>query len=62
MLTLSRLLTSLRAKLDPSQDGATMVEYGLMIALVAIIAMVAIGGMGDTLSGLFEEADTALGG
>jgi pilus assembly protein Flp/PilA len=38
------------------EEGATMVEYGLMIALVALVAFVAIQVLGTNLSTLFSTA------
>ena len=37
------------------EDGATMVEYGLMVALVALIAAVGAQLMGNDLSILFSS-------
>jgi pilus assembly protein Flp/PilA len=36
------------------EDGATMVEYGLLIALIALVAIAAIELLGSNLSGLFN--------
>lgn len=57
---LSRLIT-LRMKLpnakSPSRDseaGATAVEYGLMVALIAVVVIVAVTLLGENLSALFQ--------
>lgn len=34
-------------------DGATMVEYGLMVALIAVVCIAAVTLIGTSLSGLF---------
>ena len=34
-------------------DGATMVEYGLMVALIAVVCIAAVTLMGTSLSALF---------
>jgi len=44
------------------EDGQGMVEYGLIIALVALAAVVALGLMGDQLSALFGTIVGYLGG
>jgi pilus assembly protein Flp/PilA len=36
------------------EDGATMVEYGLLIALIALVALGAITTLGINLSSLFN--------
>lgn len=38
-----------------SEKGATAVEYGLMVALIAIVIIVAVGLLGTNLSGLFNK-------
>ena len=41
-------------------SGATMVEYGLMIALVALVALGAVKLLGSNLSSLFNTVATTL--
>jgi pilus assembly protein Flp/PilA len=38
-----------------SEEGATAVEYGLMVALIAIVIIAAVIVLGDNLSSLFSE-------
>jgi pilus assembly protein Flp/PilA len=39
--------------------GATAVEYGLMLALIAVVAMVAVIAVGENMAAVFEfVADT----
>ena len=35
------------------EDGATMVEYGLMVALIAVVCIAAVTLLGTSLSALF---------
>jgi pilus assembly protein Flp/PilA len=37
------------------EAGATMVEYGLMVALIAVVVIVAVAAIGTNLFGLFNE-------
>jgi pilus assembly protein Flp/PilA len=37
-------------------DGATMVEYGLMVALIAIVAVFAVQAFGGAVAGLIQSA------
>ena len=44
-----------------SEKGATAVEYGLMVALIAIVIIVAVVALGGNLSALFQEVADSLG-
>jgi pilus assembly protein Flp/PilA len=52
---MSKFIASVR-RLLVREEGATMVEYGLMVALIAVVAVAAVGTLGgrvsDTFSGL----------
>ena len=37
------------------EEGATMVEYGLMVALIAVVCIVAVALLGTNLSTLFNN-------
>jgi Flp pilus assembly pilin Flp len=38
-----------------SQDGQTMAEYGILIAVIALIVVVAAVVLGSSISGLFHN-------
>ena len=38
--------------------GATAVEYGLMVALIAVVIILAVTFLGAQVSGLFQDAGT----
>jgi len=42
------------------ESGATMVEYGLMVALIAVVAIVAVTFLGEEVSQTFDTAATAM--
>jgi pilus assembly protein Flp/PilA len=42
------------------EDGATMVEYGLIVALIALVAAVGAEILGGGLSALFESINGSL--
>jgi len=42
------------------EEGATMVEYGLMLALIAIVCITAVKLIGTNLSSLFNTVATSL--
>lgn len=41
-------------------EGATMVEYGLLVALIALVALGAVKVLGSNLSSLFNNVATTL--
>jgi len=49
-------------RLVSEEDGATMVEYALMVGLIAVVVMVAAGSLGSAISTKLGEATTKLGG
>ena len=42
------------------QKGATAVEYGLMVLLIAVAIVIAVTALGTTLSGLFDTMTASL--
>ena len=42
------------------EEGATMVEYALMLALIAIVCIAAVTAVGTATENVFEGAETAL--
>ena len=43
-----------------SEKGATAVEYGLMVALIAIVIIAAVAIVGDNLNVVFTEVGDSL--
>jgi len=60
-LQLIALLTvvSLRFE-DRKERGATAVEYGLLVGLIAVVMITAVALFGTKLSALFENISTTL--
>jgi len=44
------------------EEGATMVEYGLMVALIAAVVMVAVGPLGEAIRDMFTGVTTEISG
>lgn len=42
------------------EEGASAVEYGLIIGLIAVALIIVLGLLGGSISGLFNDASTAL--
>jgi pilus assembly protein Flp/PilA len=59
-----KLYTAILARLNSmrDEDGATAVEYGLIVALIAVIIIGTVGTLGLTLDGVFDDVNTELGG
>jgi len=45
-----------------AEDGATMVEYGLLVALISVVAIVAIATLGTYINGAFQAVSSRVGG
>jgi len=44
------------------EEGATMVEYGLMVALIAVVCLVAVGLLGTNVAAIFDQIATSVSG
>jgi pilus assembly protein Flp/PilA len=42
------------------ESGATMIEYGLIAALVSVAAIVALGAMGTSIQTMFQHVSNCL--
>ena len=45
-----------------SKKGQSLAEYGLILALVALVAIVGLGQLGGTINDKFKEVDSKLKG
>jgi pilus assembly protein Flp/PilA len=55
------LKTWIQAKFNTdSERGASMVEYGLLLALIAVIAIVAVKALGTGVSTKFNDVKNSL--
>jgi pilus assembly protein Flp/PilA len=63
-LIMTRVLIALRIRaqqLNDSDRGATAVEYGLMVALIAVVIIAAVTLLGTNLAARFNQIATAVG-
>lgn len=49
-------------KLIRREDGANLVEYGILIVLVALVAVGGLTALGTNLDGFFQQIADNLGG
>ncbi|WP_324749905.1 Flp family type IVb pilin [Sphingomonas sp. LY54] len=47
-------------KLFKNEKGATAIEYGLIAALIAVAAITAMSGLGNTLETTFDTVNTSM--
>ncbi len=47
-------------KLFKNEEGATAIEYGLIAALIAVAAIVAMGALGNNLTNTFNKVNNSL--
>ena len=59
-MDLFMLKTWLESKFTSDERGASMVEYGLLLALIAVIAIVAVRALGSSVSTKFSEVTSAV--
>jgi pilus assembly protein Flp/PilA len=50
------------SKLLVDDKGATAIEYGLLMAMISMVLLAALNGLGFTLSGVFDTITAALRG
>ena len=56
------LVNYVRIRLNASNErGASAVEYGLLVALIAIAIIVAVSTLGGNLSGIFTTTGDSIG-
>lgn len=54
------LYTNLMTRLRTEEKGATAVEYGIMVGLIAVVIIVAVSTLGGTLDGFFDTVNGTL--
>lgn len=59
MEKLIQMYVTMRSKLQ-DEKGATMVEYGLMLALIAVVCVAAVGLIGENADLMFDKIATEL--
>ncbi len=55
-------LFDLVRRLGSDEEGATMVEYGLLIAFIALVAVLGAAILGQGLSTMYDKIGTAVSG
>ena len=58
--TIVSLIAVAQNRLEREEKGATAVEYGLMVGLIAVVIIAAVVILGNKLNGLFTAIGNAL--
>jgi pilus assembly protein Flp/PilA len=58
-MTMTKLLNAV-TKFTSEEEGATLAEYGLLLALIAVICIGAITVLGTKISSMFSAVSTAI--
>ena len=53
-------MSNLLKRFVKDEDGATMVEYGLMVALIAVVCIAAVTLLGTNLRTIFNTSASAV--
>lgn len=57
---IQNFVSTLLAHLRSDEEGQTLVEYGLLLALIAIVVIAALIILGPIVSGIFTEVGNSL--
>src|SRR5919199_1674497 len=49
-----------REDLGRNAEGQTLVEYGLLLALIAVVCVVAVTALGGTVNGIFTKINASI--
>jgi pilus assembly protein Flp/PilA len=58
--TLTSVFHTVRVRVSSNEKGATMVEYGTMVAFIAVLVMAAVIILGPQIAALFTSVSNAL--
>ena len=57
---MTKFVAKLQSRIATREQGATAVEYGLMVALIAIVIIAAVTLLGGNLKSLFNTVATSV--
>jgi pilus assembly protein Flp/PilA len=60
MKYLSTLRKFVKKYITRSEEGATLAEYGLLLALIAVVCIAAITALGTKISSMFNQLATSI--
>jgi len=54
MVSMTAFIAGVKDRFAREEKGATMVEYGIMVALIAVIVLAAVGPLGQAIAAMFN--------
>lgn len=60
MVSMTAFIAGIKDRLTREEKGATMVEYGIMVAFIAVIVMAAVIVLGPKIAALFTSVSNAI--
>ncbi|MBP1232234.1 pilus assembly protein Flp/PilA [Arthrobacter sp. PvP102] len=60
LVSMVAFIAGVKNRLTREEKGATMVEYGIMVAFIAVLVMAAVIILGPKIAGLFTSVSTAI--
>jgi pilus assembly protein Flp/PilA len=60
MVSMMAFVAGVKDRFNREEKGATMVEYGIMVAFIAVLVMAAVLVLGPKIAGLFTSVSNAL--
>ena len=58
--SITKMFVDAKTRLTREETGATAVEYGLIVGLIALVIIVAVGAFGTALGGMFDDMTSKL--
>lgn len=55
MVSMLAFVSGIKNRLSDEEKGATAVEYGIMVALIAVVIIVAVTTLGTNLNSAFQN-------
>lgn len=60
MVSMTAFIAGIKNRVSREEKGATMVEYGIMVAFIAILVMAVVIVLGPAIAALFQQVVDAL--
>jgi pilus assembly protein Flp/PilA len=62
MVSMLAFVSGIKTRLSDEEKGATAVEYGIMVALIAVVIIGAVSAFGNGLFDTFNDVTREIGG
>jgi pilus assembly protein Flp/PilA len=60
MVSMTAFIAGVKDRFNREEKGATMVEYGIMVAFIAVLVMAAVLVLGPKIASLFTSVSNAI--